>query len=381
MADTDATNNIPAPPQPGTALCLSGGGYRAMVFHLGALWRLNEAGLLPRLNRITSVSGGSITSAILALAWPKLQFGDDGVAANFNLVVDAVRGLARITIDEGAVIFGLLSPGSINDHVVSAYDQHAFHGATLQDLPAETPGKAPRFIFLATSVQTGALWRFERPYMGDYIVGLFADPTISLAAAVGASSAFPPILSPAVLNLKQPVQPTPGATLHYPPYTTEVTLSDGGVYDNLGLEQAFKEYQTVLVSDGGQKMSPDPSPAHDWARHSIRILDIIDNQVRSLRKRILIDAYQAAQRTGGYWGIATQYANYQLAQDPLGAANRNPTYLAAIPTRLQKMADDQQERLINWGYTVCDAALRKHWNGLYGLVIKPPVGFPYDQGY
>ena len=31
---------------PGIALCLSGGGYRAMVFHLGALWRLNELGLL-----------------------------------------------------------------------------------------------------------------------------------------------------------------------------------------------------------------------------------------------------------------------------------------------------------------------------------------------
>ena len=29
-------------PQDGGALCLSGGGYRAMLFHLGALWTLNE---------------------------------------------------------------------------------------------------------------------------------------------------------------------------------------------------------------------------------------------------------------------------------------------------------------------------------------------------
>jgi NTE family protein len=27
-------------PELGTALCLSGGGYRAMLFHLGAIWRL-----------------------------------------------------------------------------------------------------------------------------------------------------------------------------------------------------------------------------------------------------------------------------------------------------------------------------------------------------
>jgi NTE family protein len=54
-------------PRPGIALCLSGGGYRAMVFHLGALWRLNEVGLLKKLDRISSVSGGSITAGMLGL--------------------------------------------------------------------------------------------------------------------------------------------------------------------------------------------------------------------------------------------------------------------------------------------------------------------------
>ena len=33
-------------PRPGIGLCLSGGGYRAMLFHVGAIWRLNELGLL-----------------------------------------------------------------------------------------------------------------------------------------------------------------------------------------------------------------------------------------------------------------------------------------------------------------------------------------------
>ena len=48
--------------EPGVALCLSGGGYRAMLFHLGAIWRLNELGRLPTLDRVSSVSGGSITA-------------------------------------------------------------------------------------------------------------------------------------------------------------------------------------------------------------------------------------------------------------------------------------------------------------------------------
>lgn len=65
-------------PEEGTALCLSGGGYRAMLFHLGALWRLNEAGLLRELKRVSRVSGGSIAAGVLGLKWRSLGFGEDG---------------------------------------------------------------------------------------------------------------------------------------------------------------------------------------------------------------------------------------------------------------------------------------------------------------
>src|SRR5688572_24600705 len=68
----------------GTALCLSGGGYRAMLFHVGALWRLNEWGYLPKLARVSSVSGGSITAGVLGLKWPRLAFDAQGVGRTFN---------------------------------------------------------------------------------------------------------------------------------------------------------------------------------------------------------------------------------------------------------------------------------------------------------
>jgi len=85
------------PPQ-GTALCLSGGGYRAMVFHIGVLWRLNEAGYLAKLDRVSSVSGGSITAAALAIHWNDLAFGGDGVASRFqDLVVAPLRRMAGET--------------------------------------------------------------------------------------------------------------------------------------------------------------------------------------------------------------------------------------------------------------------------------------------
>jgi NTE family protein len=56
----------PRAPSAGIALCLSGGGYRAMLFHLSALKRLNEIAYLPKLRRVSSVSGGSITAGVLA---------------------------------------------------------------------------------------------------------------------------------------------------------------------------------------------------------------------------------------------------------------------------------------------------------------------------
>src|SRR5678816_284150 len=80
--------------EPGIALCLSGGGYRAMLFHVGALWRLNELGYLPQLNRVSSVSGGSITAGVLGRNWGSLQF-DNGVATNFEgLLVQPIRAFA-----------------------------------------------------------------------------------------------------------------------------------------------------------------------------------------------------------------------------------------------------------------------------------------------
>jgi len=83
-------------------------------------------------------------------------------------------------------------------------------------------------------------------------------------------------------------------------YRSNVVLTDGGVYDNLGLETAWKSYDTILVSDGGSAVDDETDPERDWARHSYRILNLIDNQVRSLRKLQVIDSYKQSVRKGAY---------------------------------------------------------------------------------
>jgi NTE family protein len=342
-----------------------------MVFHAGALWRLYETGLLRSASRISSVSGGSITSALLALKWSQLSFDPARLQADFvPAVVQPLRALASETIDADAVVLGLVLPGRISDRIAAAYAHHLFGAATLQDLPDE-----PRFVINATNVQSGALWRFSKPYMRDYRVGMVRRPTVPLALAVAASSAFPPVLSPVEIRLDpNAFEPGSGSDLQRSPFTSKVILTDGGVYDNLGLETVWKRYDTVLVSDGGGKMQAEEEPKTDFGRHAYRVLDVVDNQVRSLRKRQLIDSYQSGARKGSYWGIRTNIADYGLA-DALPCPFERTTALAETATRLKRMNDDLQERLINWGYAVCDAALRSHVNP----ALPRPQGFPYPR--
>ena len=356
--------------EPGVALCLSGGGYRAMIFHVGAIWRLNELRYLPKLDRVSSVSGGSITAGVLGLNWPRLQFDADGFATNLDeQFVQPLRKLASKTIDKGAVIGGILLPGTISDRVAGAYRKHVFGKATLQNLPDR-----PRFVINATNFQTGALWRFSKPYMADYRVGMVRNPKVELAVAVAASSAFPPILSPVQLHLDpDSFDPAERGPLHEPPYTTDVVLSDGGVYDNLGLETVWKRYITILVSDGGGKMGAQPKPKHDWARHAYRALGVIDTQVRNLRKRQVVAGYLNGDREGTYWGIRSHIGDYGPPAGSLPVPDASALRLAQTATRLAEMDDTLQERLINWGYAICDAGMRR-W-------VEPdapaPADFPY----
>ncbi len=375
----DALDDAPESPDAGVALCLSGGGYRAMLFHLGALWRLNDTGYLPKLDLVSSVSGGSITAGVLGIAWSKLDFNDAGVGQGFHReVVVPIRRLAGTTIDIGAVLKGLFGRGTPSERVVEAYRKHLFGDLTLQDLPAD--GRGPRFVINASNLQSGVLWRFSRSFARDWRVGKIANPTISLATAVAASSAFPPLISPLVLDVDESAyEAGSGEDLQFPPYTTRVHLTDGGVYDNLGLESAWKRYRIVLVSDGGGQLRPTEKPERDWLRHILRVLNVIDNQVRSLRKRQLIASYRLPaedpnHRLGAYWGIRSDIADFRLP-DELPCPLEQTMKLAATPTRLGRLAAADQERIINWGFAVCDAALRKHVDP----ALPKPASFPYPS--
>ena len=352
-------------------LTLSGGGFRASLFHAGALWRLSELGLLSALARLSGVSGGAITLGRLAVRWEALRAAGFAPQAVVREVVDPLRLLCGRTVDVPAVLAGLLLPcRSAGEWAAATYRRRLLGPATLQDLP-----DSPRFVFNATNLSSGVGFRFSKPYAGDYRIGLIERPTFPVALAVAASSAYPPFLSPVLLRV-DPVlfARTPGADLHHRLAEDGVRLIDGGAYDNLGLEPVWKRCRTVLVSDAGAPFASGAPRARDWLRQATRALSIIGHQGLSQRRRALLRELATGERRGAYWGIETAIDRY-AAPGRLPVPARVSQALSRLRTRLDRFDAREQRLLINWGYAVCDAAVRS----FVATGAPPPAGWPYPE--
>ncbi len=344
------------------ALAVSGGGYRATLYSLGALWRLNEFGLLPRLSMITGVSGGSILTAWLALRWDDLSIDASGVATNFEEVIaQPIQVFCSKSIDVKSLVSAIFSRETVGDKLAKAYDRGLFKGARLESIPRS----APEFIFYGTSLQTGASVRIQKKELSDYKIGTYPNPNISLAQAVGISSAFPPMLSPVTLKLN-PAQWRRSTLKGFSEYFNDerlrgkLFLADGGLYDNLGLEAVWKgNFSHVICCDAGTPFGVDRKPRKNWISQFKRMTDIMVEQQRALRKRILIARYIDKKFGGTYFGLSTEIENYQF-DDSMTSDSSVSAALATLRTRLNAFNKEEQGRLMNWGYALTDTAIRRH---------------------
>jgi NTE family protein len=136
-----------------------------------------------------------------------------------------------------------------------------------------------------------------------------------------------------------------------------MSVADGGVYDNLGLETAWQKCRLIMVSDAGGRLRSDPEPPGDWARDIVRVLEVIDGQVRELRRRQILDALRTGERDGMYVGIGSNLDHCPVP-DPLPAEHAVTRELAAVPTRLCPMPVQTRQQLVNWGHALADGWLR-----------------------
>ena len=351
------------PPQSAqAALALSGGGFRATLFHLGSLWRLNELGCFNRLACVAGVSGGAIDAAYLGLKWRQLSFGEDGVATNYvDEVVEPVRRLCMHSIDVTPTLvnFALSLFGVQSTLLEQSYRRLLFSDAMLSDWPK--PGKGPRIVVEASNLQTGCRVAFSREMVRDRRLGLLHALRLSLARVVAASTAYPPFLSPVIVRAEPASwQALPESDLAQETrLKSRLVLTDGGIHDPQGLVPIWSNYDTLLVSDASHTRQVWRRPTSNWFRQLNRTT-LMQTVTSSLsRRELLLAAYahHPPLRQGAYWANDSLIDSYGLT-DILTHDSATTRALSSMRTRLNRFSPAEQGRLINWGYALCDAALR-----------------------
>lgn len=369
-----------AGPRRGTALCLSGGGFRAALFHLGAVRRLDELGVLGRLRTISAVSGGAVVANLLAhpdLEWPDPQGAPGRVGGLEELVAEPLRRLTGTNVRTAAVLAGLRrgrrpdpSTASLADRLERAVPWWA------TDLREHRRG-GPAVLTGATEIGYGVSWLFAdavsvgpRGRIGDHRLGHAAPPPgLRIVDAVAASCAYPPFLAPMELDgrvlglVGGTAEPDePGGVREA--ILRRIQLVDGGVYDNLGLEQVWSDHATVLVSDGGavfRGRAVATVVSRLW-----HVLSVAGSGGQATRLRWLRAAMAAGDLQGATWSLES-------------AAGGPPERLADINrvrTDLDAFTTGEQMVLERHGYLVADASLHRHSPHVVALEAAPRPPHP-----
>lgn len=352
---------------------MSGGGFRASLFHLGVVRFLRDiesvdpsSKALSGITHITSVSGGSVIAAHLALNWEKYNgTSEDFDAASAELVryiKRDVRGriLRKVPLYFPAYWLSVLMRRLhlIDDHVewrwarVSTsdllerdYSYNLYRKRILADLPA-----VPELYLLATDTGSGDQIAFTRN--GLIHNGIeYSVLAIPLARAVAASSAFPGMFMAVSCR-------PPGAT-------HEFRLLDGGVYDNLGVrkfDELLKkdEFTEVIVSDASLRFKTTSRRSFlEPITTPLRAADILFRRVYSFDR-------ESAARTGENTKSKFTFLSLQdtagqgYKQFPYPLLKEHQAHLQAVRTDLDKFSDLEIAALVRHGYTVAAARLTEY---------------------
>lgn len=287
-------------------LALSGGGFRATLYHLGLVRFLRDAGILRQVTHITSVSGGSIMAAHLALNWDRYT----GSAEEFDQAASQLLDFVRLDVRNrilrrfplGLLLRGpRLLLGLSNRQLTRTgllegrYEEHLFGDKSLFELP-----ESPELHILATNLSEGCLCSFHRDGLwmmqqksGRSQIERVRVGLMTVSMAVAASSAFPGFFPPLELTGRE--VGARGGEFGQQAYT------DGAVFDNLGVRMFRwltplltddKSLDGVLVSDVGKAFEVQVNHrAGGLIRTAMRATDILMDRVWQLENEKFEDTF------------------------------------------------------------------------------------------
>jgi len=369
-------------------LALSGGGFRAGIFHLGLLLRLADEGLLEAVSGLSTVSGGSLAAALVmsrsGMRWPGSKDFRQTVFPDLRSVftsVDlltlgvALRGLYRhrlkLITDRAAVLADSLARNwGVN--------------ATLDQLPDN-----PIWWINTTSLETGKNWRFSKREMGDWQFGRHYNPQFRLADAAAASAAVPYAIGALEFHLppngwfatdpatRRPLERTA-------PRTPTVRLWDGGAYENLGLEafykprEALRDCDFLICSDASGPLAPPQSFSEKIAAlmrgdlASPRLFDVASDQIRALRSRMFMADVTEGRVRGALLRMGNSVREIHIKSGAgVGRAASYDAYLSdqdvsralSFPTGLKAVSTEIFDLIVRHGYELADAVLTAYSPG------------------
>ena len=355
-------------PEPGPGgstqlgLCLSGGGFRAAFYGFGALRYLAEAGHLARLKVVSSVSGGSIAAGMVADRWQAFEQAGGSLDA-FLATIDApfrqvvtTKNLRNAWLRR-ALLHPLTGRGGALAHTLAS---ELYEHERVSGLPA-----GPQVVFTSTDLGAGRGFRIARDFVGSYDHGYVepAPASIELGTAVAASAAFPGSVSVVWLET---------AGLGLPKAPPVLSLVDGGVYDNLGLEwfqgwnsgrpaSAIRPGFVIVVDASGQLAPVDGKVG--TLKSIFRDLSVQYQQTLNVRVRWFVDKANDPPGDDGLHGVYIGIRHDPRAgTDPAFAAGALPAALvkplALLRTDLDRFLPEEADLLSYHGYWSLHARLK-----------------------
>jgi predicted acylesterase/phospholipase RssA len=363
-------------------LALSGGGFRASIFHLGVIRRLEELNIMKEVDVISTVSGGSIIGAYYVCEMEqRLRSLTDQERADpshrvrlHKQIAAAFLSAVEMNLRTRALIFTpfyhpwmflktlflrAFRSTARSELIQSEYDKWFYDRTTLDQLPAVTPADVPKtstmpygpkLVINTTSLLTGDRVSFSRePVSGFAELSKINRNVLLLSRIVGASSGVPVLFPPTSISGD--------------------VLVDGGVSDNQGIEPLLRDPDRcdwLLISDASGQMEQLDTIGTSATDVYARTNSILQHQIRSkLLEQLRIT-------TQVRFAFVHLFLNLKDRPD---VANRVSSVLIPAVARLRTDLDQfsyiEQEALMYHGYTLMDAQLRRYCAPLYPNPAPP----------
>jgi integrative and conjugative element protein (TIGR02256 family) len=289
--------------RPKIGLTLSGGGSRAIAFHLGCLRALHDKGILENIEAISTVSGGSVLGALYVYGNESFEEFEKKVVGllkkglfwnivkqtflsyRFPQIVGTV--LTSGLIEKVSTLFGgIVSSGLKLLHITHIpnipklpYRRRVSRTVAFEDVLkkrlfgdmtlADSRKNGTNIIINACELRTGSAFRFGNKETGSWRYGSLENNNVPLSLAVAASAAYPvflPAIDKDFVFLDKQGRPS----------SKRVILTDGGVFDNLGVtpfepgrskDYGFNTYSPdyIIACDAGPGLSSGEEIPFWWS--------------------------------------------------------------------------------------------------------------------